>query len=94
MGINEVTGMFIGVSLFSILFSFLSVLFSSYVLAELRGVQKSTHQIQYVDPSEGLDDNMFLDEDGFQELDDETRKKLDTDQDLFGDETTNDKIKY
>jgi hypothetical protein len=50
----------------------------SYV--DVKAMQKSTHQIQYVYPNEG-------DSDQFENIDKKTRAKLEDESDLFDDET-------
>jgi len=49
----------------------------SYI--EIKAMQKSTHQIQYVYPDQQ--------EGGFESLDKKTREKLEDESDLFDDET-------
>ena len=45
-------------SLFAIVFSFMAFGVSVWCLIELRAMQKSTHQIQYV-PADGITDEML-----------------------------------
>ena len=81
----------LGFSVVALLITVLSWFAISYLIIELRAMQKSTHNIQYIDPFD-RDEGTIVDEEGFEELTPKEKKELSDDDDLFGDETIHTKI--
>lgn len=66
-----------GIAIAGLILSVIALLISGFAFVELKSFNKSTHQIQYVPTSGGVD----FDENGFEILSDKTKEKL-QDEDL------------
>lgn len=77
--------MILSISICGFVFGVLALILSIYNLIEVKAMQKSTHNIQFVDPIK--EDTTKYDEAGFEILDKKTREKLEDESDLFDDET-------